>query len=402
MFKEIIMYNFYDAPSRKNYGSVKWDEMLEKDPTLDESIIPFSVADMELATPPEIIEGLQEFIKENPAIGYVQPTDSYCDAVVGWMMRHHRWKIENDWIVPTPGVIPALYLSINAFTSIGDGVIIMSPVYYPFRSSVERCGRLVMDNPLIFNEERNRYEINFEDLEEKAKDTRTRMLIFCSPHNPVGRVWTQEELEWVAKICIDNDILIVCDEIHFDLVLPGRKHTVFALVNEKIRDRCVICTAPSKTFNIAGLQISNIIIENKKLRDRFCLQMDRTGLFNLNYFGYKACEIAYNQCEEWLKQMLCLIDENHKLVERYIEEKIPELSVIPMEGTYLQWIDCRKLGMTPTELETFMQKKAKLYLDEGYIFGDGGKGFERINLACPTKYIQAALERLEEAVASLR
>lgn len=395
------MYNFTDIYPRQKHGSAKWDEMYAVCAQPKEQVIPLSVADMEFATPPEIIEGLREFVLENPVLGYSEATDAYYDAVQGWMRRRHQWEIEREWIVPTPGIVPALYPAIRAFTDEGDGVIIMPPVYYPFRFSAERCGRVVVDNPLRFNGKSNRYEIDFADLEEKAKDPKNKLLIFCSPHNPVGRVWTKEELSEVARICLENDVLVVSDEIHFDLVLPGYQHTVFSRANEAVADRCIICTAPSKTFNIAGVQVSNVIIRNETLRRQFRLQMESTGMGGLNYFAYKSCEIAYNQCEGWAEEMLRHIEENRQLVETYVKERIPELSVMPMEGTYLLWIDCRRLGMNAEELEAFMQK-AQLFLDEGYIFGQGGAGFERINLACPARYIQAALERLEAAVASLR
>jgi bifunctional pyridoxal-dependent enzyme with beta-cystathionase and maltose regulon repressor activities len=273
----------------------------------------------------------------------------------------------------------------------------MPPVYYPFAMAVERNKRLVIRNRLLL--QNNRYEIDFKDLEAKAEDPGNKLLLFCSPHNPVGRVWEGEELKRVGDICRKNGVVVVSDEIHFDLVLPGHRHTVFASLGEAYANNTITCTAPSKTFNLAGLQGSNIIINNGELRQKFlaCWGLN-VGRPSLNILAYKACEIAYTRAGPWLDELLQVIDNNKKTVEQFIRERIPGIKVFDLEGTYLQWWDCRELGLDSRALEEFMNSEALLFLDEGHIFGDGGEGFERVNLACPLKVLEAALERLEAAL----
>lgn len=394
------MYNFQDIYPRAKGGALKWEKMYQHNPELGEEVIPFSVADMEFATPPEVIEGLKRYMDEIPVFGYTGPTQSYYDAVIGWMRRRHGWEIEKDWIFPTAGVVPALYLAVNAFTRPEDGVIIMPPVYGPFHRAVTQNGRKLVESPLIENREQHSYEIDFDDLARKAADKNNKMLILCSPHNPVGRVWKREELARVAEICLQNDVLVLSDEIHFDIILPGYQHTVFAQLGEAVQNNCVVCTAPSKTFNTAGLQTSNIVIPNPVLRQQFAEQFGRMGNFSLNCLGYRSCELAYNCCEEWLEQMLSHIESNRKLVEDFLAAELPQLHPYRLEGTYLLWIDCRDLGLDAQALENLMQDKAQFYCDEGYIFGEGGTGFERINLACPPRYLEAALHRLKAAAAA--
>jgi bifunctional pyridoxal-dependent enzyme with beta-cystathionase and maltose regulon repressor activities len=244
------------------------------------------------------------------------------------------------------------------------------------------------------------YEIDFEDFEEKAKLESTKLLILCSPHNPVGRVWTEDELKKIGRICLDNNVLIVSDEIHFDLIMPGFKHTVFANISEEFTNNSVICTAPSKTFNLAGLQTSNIIIPNLDIRKKVIREHRKVygDYAVLNIFGYKACELAYNEGEEWLEELIKVLEENKKFVEKFIDQNLPEVKVINLEGTYLQWWDCRALFDDYKEMERFMNKEALMFMDEGYLFGETGQGFERINLACPTRALKDALDRLYAAL----
>jgi cystathionine beta-lyase len=394
-----MMYDFETIVDRTNTGSSKWEGMLKANPDVSRGIVPFSVADMELKNPPEIIDGLKKYI-DSAILGYTMPTESYLNAVCGWMKKRHGWDIKPEWIMGSAGVVEAFFSAIKAMTEPGDGVIIMSPVYYPFYFAIEKNNRNVIKSPLINTG--SSYEIDFNDLERKARDPKNKILLFCSPHNPVGRVWRKEELEKVGDICLRNNVLIISDEIHFDLIMPGHDHTVFASISEELADNMIVCTAPSKTFNLAGMQTSNIIIPNKKIRDAYFKQVESNGFFSLSILGYKACEIAYTKCEGWLNELIKLIYHNHLELKKYIEENIPKIKVYDLEGTYLQWMDFRGLGLNKEELEKFNQKEAQLFFDEGYMFGEEGTGFERMNLACPTKVLMEALERLKKAVNKLK
>jgi aminotransferase/cystathionine beta-lyase len=391
-----MKYDFVTAPNRSKTGSSKWEQMKDWNPNIPEGIIPFSVADMELKNAPEICQGLAKYATSESVFGYSQPTNSYLDSVCSWMKRRHNWDIKPEWIQVFAGVVPAFFTAVNAFTQPGEGVIIMTPVYYPFFMAMELSGRTIVRNQLIKTE--NSYDIDFQDLEEKAKDPNNKVLLFCSPHNPVGRVWRKEELEKVADICIRNDVLIITDEIHNDLIMPGYEHTVLATVLEEAANNMLICTAPSKTFNLAGLATSNIIIPNPKLKERFSKVSMQNGLFGVNCFGLRACEIAYTECEAWLDELNQLIYHNHLELKKYLSEHLPEVKVYDLQGTYLQWMDFNSLGMSNEELEKFMHMEALLFFDEGYVFGKEGSGFERMNIACPTKMMMDGLERLTKAI----
>ncbi|MDD3270290.1 MAG: pyridoxal phosphate-dependent aminotransferase, partial [Syntrophomonadaceae bacterium] len=332
-------------------------------------------------------------------LGYTQPTDSYLYAVCDWMKRRHGWLIKKDWIVGSPGVVNAIFLAVKAFTNEGEGIIIQTPVYYPFYAAVERNQRVLVKNPLIFT--KSNYIIDYDDLERKARDPQNKVLLFCSPHNPVGRVWTLEELTRVGEICLRNNVLIISDEIHFDLIMSGHKHTVFANVSEELADITIVCTSPSKTFNIAGMQTSNIIIPNEKVRKAYLREMASNGFYSLNILAYKACEIAYTECEQWLNQLLELVYNNHLESKKFIEKNLPVIKVIELEGTYLQWMDFQALGLNKHELEKLMHLKAEVFFDEGYIFGEEGAGFERMNIACPTRTMMDGLKRLAVTVNEL-
>lgn len=388
-------YDFKTLVSRKTVGSSKWDSMVKNNGNISDDIVPFSVADMEFINAPEIKEGLKKYI-DSTILGYTGATENYYKSICNWMERRHNWKINKEWIVEFEGVVPAIHTIVQAITNEGDGVMVMTPVYYPFYKSIRNHNRKIIETELKLDN--NKYEINFEDLLEKAKNPNTKMLILCNPHNPVGRVWSEKELRKIGKICIDNNIIVVSDEIHFDLIMPGYKHTVFANICDEFKEISITCTAPSKTFNLAGLQTSNIVIANTKIREKVRNFHEKNGHFSLNILGYKACEIAYNECEEWLNELIGILETNKKLVEDFIETNIPEVKVIPLEGTYLQWLDFRALEIDHKNLEKFMQNEALLFLDEGYIFGIGGQGFERINLACPTSVLESALNRLLDAV----
>ncbi|WP_462411530.1 MalY/PatB family protein [Neobacillus sp. Marseille-QA0830] len=394
-----MKYDFETVIDRTNTGSAKWEQMKGWNPDVKKGVIPYSVADMELKNPPEIIEGLKTYL-DTAILGYTRPTEDYSNAVCGWMKKRHNWEVKPEWIVNSAGVVSAFFTAIKALTNPGDGIIINPPVYYPFYSAIELNGRNIIKNPLINNG--NTYMIDFDDLEEKAKDPANKVLLFCSPHNPVGRVWDKEELEKIAEICIRNNVLIISDEIHNDLTMPGYKHTVFATISEEAANNVIVCTAPSKTFNLAGMQTSNLIIPNKQIRDLYQKEAAKNAAFGLNILGYKACEIAYTQCEEWLDQLIELVHHNHLVSKKFIAENIPQIRVYELEGTYLQWMDFNALGLDKDELEKFMHMEAQLFMDEGYVFGEEGNGYERMNIACPTKTLMEGLERLSEAVKILQ
>lgn len=388
-----MKYDFETCMDKRGSGSVKWREMLEKQPDVPKGVVPLSVADMEFKTAPEIVAGLKEYL-DTQALGYTGATDSYYDAVQGWMETRHNWHVEREWIVTTPGIVLALGLAVRAFTQPGEGVIIMTPVYYPFYMVVQRQGRKLAENVLQNRE--GRYEIDFGDLERKAKDPNNKMLLLCSPHNPAGRVWTKEELARIGEICAGNGVLVVADEIHNDLVMPGYSHTVFTQAGD-FAGNAVVCTAPSKTFNLAGMQASNIIIANEALRKRFREYKLMSGIMELGALSYRACELAYTRCGGWLDELLVVLDKNRRLTEEFAAQNLPDAKVTRLEGTYLQWVDLRAYGFSEKELEQKMVG-AHLFFDEGYIFGKTGAGFERINIACPPRVLEEALARLKTAL----
>ena len=387
-----MQYDFTTWVDRSHSGSEKWNDMRRICPDVPAGIVPLSVADMELKNPPPIIEGLKEYL-DQVILGYTEATDDYYTAVQNWMEKHHGFRPPRDWFVESPGVVPAIQMMIGAFTAPSDSVLITTPVYYPFKSSIEANHRGVVTNELLIRD--GRYEIDFEDLEEKAARPDVTLYILCSPHNPVGRVWNREDLLKICEICLRHHVFIISDEIHFDLIMPGFQHVSLGTFPDKYLQNCAICTAPSKTFNLAGFQTSNIFIPNPDYREKVT---GARGYFALNVMGYKACELAYTRCEDWLSELLLHLDGNRKMVEDFLAAHLPMIHAFPLEGTYLQWLDFRALGMDHEALEDFMHHKAYWFCDEGYIFGEGGRGFERLNLACPRQVLEDALLRLEKAI----
>lgn len=386
-----MKYDFDSVPDRSRCGSSKWKAA----PGADVDHVPLSTADMEFPTAPAIVDGLKQLL-DSTILGYTSPTNAYYKAVGDWMARRHAYHIEPDWIITTPGVVYALGMLVDALSEPGDSVIVISPVYYPFDLSVMAKDRNIVYTELLQNG--TRYELDFDDLEAKAARPDCRLLLFCSPHNPVGRVWDREELERVVEICARNEVFIIDDEIHHDLILPGHTHTVMATLSETANRICAVCTAPSKTFNLAGVQCSNIIIADPAARAKAAVAHLTNLVTSLNIFAYRACEIAYNECEDWLEELLQVIAGNEAYIKQFMAEHFPEVTVFPLEGTYLLWLDLRALGMTHKELEELMKQEAGLYLDEGSMFGPAGRGFERINLACSRITLEKAMARFEAAV----
>jgi putative C-S lyase len=375
--------------------------MYQKKPGVAPGVAPLSVADMELRNPPEIIAGLKHHL-DTAVLGYTRPTAEYNQAVTGWMKTRHHWDIKAEWIVLSPGVVPALYTAVRAFSGPGDGIIIMPPVYYPFVTAVNLNGRTLVCNPLIRDDEALSYTIDYEGLEAKARDPRNKVLIFCSPPNPVGRVWKKEELRRVSEICLRNQVFMISDEIHFDLLLPGVEHTVYAAISREAEQNCVICTAPSKTFNLAGMATSNIIVPNDDSREALKKEFMKSALSMVGSLGLKACELAYTRCAPWLDELRQVLRQNYDYLKDYCARHMPRIKVYPLEGTYLAWLDFRALGLDCQSLEQFMINEADWFTDEGHLFGAEGDGFERINIACPPGVLEEAMERLRKALAARR
>ncbi|MGD8455685.1 MAG: MalY/PatB family protein [Anaerolineales bacterium] len=402
-----MKYDFDREIDRRGTQSVKWEYVPNEDhssidPTEqffgEERMLPMWVADMDFPAPPAVIEALEARARHG-IFGYTTPADSYFQAVEDWMRRRHGWEIDRRWIVTTPGVIPGLKTMVRTFSARGEKVLIQPPVYHPFYHVIDDNERGLATNPLIY--ENTAYRMDYEDLEEKLSDPLVKMVILCNPHNPIGRVWNKEELIRLGELCLAHDVLVVSDEIHCDLLFKGVAFTPFATLGEAFAQNAIICTAGSKTFNLAGLHHSNIIIPNPDLREGFKKTLERSSTFGNNLFGLAALEAAYSQGEEWLDQLLDYLDENRQYLEDYIAEFIPQIKVVKPEGTYLIWLDCRELGLDKVGLEKFMREEARLYLDEGYIFGPEGEGFERMNIACPRSILVDALARLKGAVERL-
>lgn len=389
-----MKYDFTSIPDRSKCGSSKWNSA--KNASVEN--VPLSVADMEFYTAPPIKEAIKN-LADTAILGYTQATDEYYDAVCGWMKRRHNFDVKKEWVINTPGVVDALAVLVDAVTRPGEAVIILTPVYYPFDMAVVAKGRRIIYSTLKNNN--GHYEIDYTDLRKKASNPKAKALLFCNPHNPVGRVWTKDELKKVSDICCDNGVFIIDDEIHHDLIMPGYEHTVMSTVSERVKENIAVCTAPSKTFNIAGLQGSNIIIPNKIVRTKAKACSLLNMQMNLNIVAYTACIAAYNECEDWLDELITVIDSNAKYVESFMAENFPEIKVSPLEGTYLLWLDMRNLGMTHIELRKMLED-AGIYLDNGEVFGESGRGFQRINLACARETLEKAMIRFKIAVENVR
>lgn len=384
-----MKYDFDKVTPRCGTNSYKWDS------TDDKEVLPMWVADMDFPTAPCIINALEKRV-EHGIFGYTRVPEEYYDAVISWFSRRHHWKPRREWFIYTSGVVPALSAVIKALTNVGDKVLTLTPVYNCFFSSIRNNG-CELDSCALRYED-NTFSIDYEDLERRAADPKTTLMLLCNPHNPSGRVWTREELRRIGDICIKNNVVVVADEIHCELVHPGFTYTPFASVSEEFQKHSVTCVAPSKAFNIAGLQIANIIVENDKWRQRIDKAININEVCDVNPFGVIATIAAYNEGEEWLNQLLQYIHGNYLFFKDYCEEHLPQLPVAPLEGTYLAWMDCRNLGIPSEELEEELMKEAKLWLNAGSMYGKEGEGFMRWNLACPRQLVKEGLERFSQFV----
>lgn len=389
------MYNFDKVIDRRNTNSVKFDGDKAKE---NPDLIPMWVADMDFETLPEVTEALTK--RASHAIfGYARPTDEYKEAVMGWMKRRHDFEVEKDWFVCTPGVVTAVKLAVLSYTNEGDNVLLHKPVYYPFDSSVKLNGRHVVECPLVYNNES--YSCDFELFERVIVDNDVKLFVLCNPHNPIGKVWTKDELYQIGMICKKHGVIVVSDEIHMDFVYEGSKHIPFYNVDESFKDMSIVLTAPSKTFNLAALQTSNIFIANEELRNKYVATKTRVGVSDPNIFGLEACQAAYTYGDRWVDELVEYLKGNIDYMVEFFKERLPKVKVVKPEGLYLVWVDMSAYGMSNDELEEFMLTKANLWLDEGYIFGTGGDSFERFNVACPRSTLEKALSQLEVALNSL-
>ena len=391
-------YDFDTLTDRRHAGASKWNMMYKRKPDVGEDIVPLSVADMEFSVAPEIKAALREYV-DTQIPGYSSAPDGYGAAVCAFLKRRHGLDTTPEMLVQTPGIVYALPRAIRAVTKAGEGVIIMTPVYYPFYRVIRQAGCTAAACPLCYDGA-GHYTIDFALLEQLAAQKENTALLLCSPHNPVGRVWTEEEIRRIGGICEKHGLYVISDEIHFDLVFPGHSHFSFGALEGALASRTIVCTAPSKTFNLAGMNLSNLVVRDSALRDKLYRILREDGTPMQTPFGYVACQAACEQGEAWLEALLAYLDGNRRFVEAYILEKIPRLRAVPLEGTYLQWIDCTALGLTKEALEELMVEH-DLFTDEGYLFGEEGAGFERINLACPRAVLERAMERLKAAVESV-
>ena len=384
--------NFDEIINRKSTSCLKYDFAAERGYPKD--ILPFWVADMDFRAPVPVIDALKTRA-DHGIFGYTQVKDDYFNVLQNWFRTRHDWEIERSDLVITPGVVFAVATAIRAFTRHGDAVLIQQPVYYPFANMIRQNERVLVDNPLHLIE--GRYMIDFEDFEQKIVEHQVKLFILCSPHNPVGRVWTHAELEQIAAICLRHDVIVVADEIHEEFVRPGFRHIPFASLSEEAAATTVTCTSPSKTFNLAGLQISNIFIRNAELRRRFKEELSRTGYDEPNTLGLAGAKAAYEHGAEWLTQLLAYIEENHTRTKSFLTAHLPKVQIIAPEGTYLLWLDFRAYGLSDEALNEKIIREAHLWLDDGPIFGAGGSGFQRINIACPWSTLETGLHNLAKA-----
>ena len=380
-----MKYDFDTIVLRRGTNSYKWDTPKEK------NVLPMWVADMDFRTAPAIVEALQRRVAHG-IFGYTKVPETYYDAVVWWFEDRHRWRIDPRWIIYTSGVVPALSAIIKALTAPGDKVIVQTPAYNCFYSSIRNDGCELSANNLIYRD--GRYMIDFDDLAAKAADPKAKILLLCNPHNPVGRVWTPEELRRIGDICLRNGVFVVADEIHGELTYEGHDYTPFASLSERFQQKSVTCVSPSKAFNIAGLQIANIVAADEEVRRRIDRTININEVCDVNPFGVIATTAAYNEGGEWLDALRKYLWGNYEYLCRFFEERLPQYPVLPLEGTYLVWIDCRALGIGSDATTLRLQEGQKLMVNSGTMYGPGGEGFIRLNIACPRTLLADGLERM--------
>lgn len=380
-----MKYDFDTVVPRRGTNSYKWDSMPQAD------ILPMWVADMDFQTAPAVTEALRKRA-EHGIFGYTRVPDSYYEAVTNWFERRHGWKINPEWMIYTMGVVPALSAIIRALASPGDKVLVQTPVYNCFFSSIRNNGCVTEANPLKY--ENGRYTLDVEDLERKAADPAVKLMLLCNPHNPAGRVWTKQELETIAAICRKNGVFVVSDEIHCELTYPGHPYTPFASLSEDVLLHSVTCISPSKAFNLAGIQIANIVAADEEVRKKIDKAININEVCDVNSFAVDALEAAYNHGEDWLEELKLYLYGNYGTVRDVLKERLPQLRVLPLEGTYLVWIDCSALGLASGEMVRLLEEEGRVLVNGGEMYGETEGCFIRLNIACPRKLLLEGLERI--------
>lgn len=385
--------SFDEIIDRKNTDSLKYDFAAKRGKPDD--ILPLWVADMDFRTHPAVIEALSKKSRHG-IFGYSESGQDYFEVMKNWFAFHYDWQIQSDWLIKTPGVVCAICTAIRCLTEKGDAVLIQQPVYYPFSESILMNERKLVVNQLVYSN--GRYSIDFEDFEDKIIQNDVKLFILCNPHNPVGRVWTRAELTRLGDICLRHSVLVVSDEIHADFVYPGYKHLVFASIKPEFSHITVTCTAPTKTFNLAGLQISNIFIKNKDIKHKMKQEIIKSGYSQVNIMGIVACRAAYAIGYEWLNELRAYLSGNLDFARNFLKLHLPQVKLVEPEGTYLIWLDFQNLGLDDSRLENLIVNKARLWLDSGTMFGAGGEGFQRLNIACSKAILEKAFKQLENAI----
>ena len=391
-----VNYDFDRVIDRRNTDSIKFDFATEFG--LPADALPMWVADMDFPAPEPVLKAARAAV-DHGIFGYTGVKADYYDAVRGWFERRFGWHTEKEWIVYTPGVVFALSMAVRALTQPDDAIVIQPPVYRPFFQMVKQNGRRLVESPLIYAD--HRYTMDYDDFERVIIENNVRMYILCSPHNPAGRVWTREELRRVGEICKRHDVIVVSDEIHCDFTWPDHPHTPFIEAVPELAERTIVCTAPSKTFNLAGLQVSNLFVPGEAMRKALQAEIDRTGWSGLNNVGLAACKAAYREGDSWLDALKDYLRGNVAFLRDYLRERLPMLKLVEPEGTYLAWVDFSEMGMTPEQLHDLVANRARLWLDDGNIFGREGEQFQRFVLACPRSTLKEGLDRLARAIGAL-
>lgn len=392
-----MSFDFDERIDRRGTWSIKHDFAAERGKP--EDLLPLWVADMDFKTPPAVTEALHQAVSHG-IYGYSESKQEYTEAVSRWYRERFGWEVRKEWLVKTPGVVYAIACAVRALTKEGDSVLIQQPVYYPFSETIRTNKRKLINNPLIY--ENGAYRMNFDDFEAKIIQHKVKLFILCSPHNPVGRVWTKEELLTLGDICVKHGVIVVADEIHSDFTYSGYRHSIFADLKEDFLHQTITCTAPSKTFNLAGLQVSNIFIENSTIRRSFREEITASGYSQLNTMGLVACRAAYEQGGPWLNELKAYLSGNLEWIRMFLKEYLPQVRLVEPQGTYLVWLDFNALKLSEKELEELIVGRAKLWLDAGTMFGEEGRGFQRMNIACPRETIITAFSQLENAVNTLQ
>lgn len=387
-----MQYDFDTPIDRTHTWSIKHD--FKKENGKADDILPLWVADMDFRSPDSVVEALKKAV-DHGIFGYSRADESYFDAVAAWYQKRHHLTLQPEWMTCTPGIVFALSIAVRAFTQEGDAVLIQPPVYHPFSRAILRNKRTLVENPLVLKD--GHYEMDLEELEQKVLDEHVKLMILCNPHNPVGRVWTREELTALADVCLRHHVYVISDEIHGDFVWQGHEQTPYASISEEACLHSMMCTAPSKTFNLAGMATSNLFIPDPEMRRKFRSELLDVGQENMNRLGLFACRAAYEGGGEWLDQLIGYLAGNLALVRDFCKNRVPQIQLVEPEGTYLAWLDCRELGMTDDELMAFFSNEAKVWLDPGTHSGEQGSGFMRFNLGSSRSVIAQALDQIEAA-----